>query len=198
METNKVWDNTIYQNNWETASLNIYLNGDYYESLETKNADTIDLISASTWYLGGYSTSDGLYANDIYIYERTNTKGTTIFSSNPFTVTANIGLMYPSDYGYATDLSVCTKNIYNYHGDATNCRSKNWLYVSSTFQWLISPYVTKANGAWYVDQNGYVGSNYTVGNSLGVRPVIYLGPEVVIEDGNLGTNSDPYRIKISE
>ena len=41
--------NTAGNNNWSTASLNTYLNGDYYESLRTKNPDTLDLISMSTW-----------------------------------------------------------------------------------------------------------------------------------------------------
>ena len=51
------WDNDAYTNNWSTSTLNTYLNGDYYNSLNTKNSKTIGLISSATYYLGGYDTS---------------------------------------------------------------------------------------------------------------------------------------------
>lgn len=193
------WDSTA--NNWENASLKIYLNEDYYTSLETKNPDTLDLISYSTWYLGGYSASDGLYADDIYGYERTESTE-TIYTGNPPSIEENIGLMYASDYSYGTDLNSCSKNIYNYDTD-TNCKNKDWLLKSgvetqiNTTQWLITPRSSYSGRAWYVDSTGCVGYGYGVYNTGGVRPVLYLNSELVIESGHEGTIGDPYRISVS-
>ena len=188
--------NTAGNNNWSTASLNTYLNGDYYESLRTKNPDTLDLISMSTWYLGGYSTTSGLYANDIYGYERKNEVGTTIYSGNPPSIEANIGLMYASDYGYATDLSVCDKDIYNYDTSA-NCKDKDWLFKSNgtnTNQWLITPHSSDSSYAWHLDSLGYVNGGYGVAGAFGVRAVLYLNSELVIETGD-GSKDTPYVVR---
>jgi len=97
---------TTYTNNWDESSLRILLNGTYYDrgateevtyysgssgtttttvdvkTIGMKNDETRELISLSTWYLGGYSSSSGLYANDIYIHERSGLTG-TIYGDNP-------------------------------------------------------------------------------------------------------------------
>lgn len=193
------WDSTA--NNWENASLKTYLNEEYYTSLETKNPDTLDLISYSTWYLGGYDKSWGLYADDIYGYERTESTE-TIYGDNPPSIEENIGLMYASDYSYGTDLNSCSEDIYNYEFD-TNCKNKDWLLKSgvetqsNTAQWLVTPCSSDSDYAWVVHSTGSVNYGSFVTNTDAVRPVLYLNSELVIESGNEGTSSDPYRISVS-
>ena len=211
---------TTYNNNWTTSSLQEFLNGLYYNR-GTKDEHTYlsgddgttsttlylsnigiteatrnnNLIYESTWYLGGYSTSEGLYPNDIYNYERTNDIGTTIYSTNDFIINKNIGLMYPSDYGYGTDLTKCSKNIYNYNS-VSACKTNNWLFNSAD-QWLITPRSSNSYSAWGVYSTGNVyfdGSVYTA--YYGVRPVLYLNSELGMESEGDGSIDNPYRISV--
>ena len=211
---------TTYNNNWTTSSLQEFLNGLYYnrgtidehtyysesDGATTKTLYLSDigiteatrnnsLISESTWYLGGYSSSSGLYPNDIYNYERQNKVGTTIYSTNDFIINKNIGLMYPSDYGYGTDLTKCSKDIYNYESSENSyaCRANNWLY-NNAVQWLITPRSGDSGGAWYV-YDGRVYYYYVYGG-IGARPALYLNSELGMESGHAGTNTDPYRISV--
>ena len=211
---------TTFDNNWKTSSLQEFLNGLYYNrgakddhtylsdsdgsATTTLNLKTIgiteatrnnNLISESTWYLGGYSSS-GLYPDDIYNYERTNKVGTTIYSTNDFTINKNIGLMYPSDYGYGTDLTKCSIDIYNYD-TVSACKTSNWLFTSQLSQWLITSHSSVSFRAWFVSSAGFVSHlGYVYNANYGVRPVLYLNSELVIESGHEGTSTDPYRIDI--
>ena len=147
-------------------------------------------IDKVKYYLGGTSSYQGLYADDYYNFER----GTTVYSGRQTTWPGYIGIMYPSDYAYATDLSVCTKDGYNYDIDKTNCGGKDWLFNSSS-TWLISPYSGNSYFAFYVISSGLVHGNRNVYDSNGVRPVAYLksSTQIVNETGT-GTQSDPYII----
>ena len=100
--------------------------------------------------------------------------------------------MYPSDYVYATDLSVCTKDGYNYNNDTTNCTGTDWLFNSSNI-WLISPNSSGSSGAFSVDSSGFVYGNGGVYYSYRVRPVAHLKSSTQIVNGT-GTQSDPYQI----
>ena len=90
---------------------------------------------------------------------------------------------------YATDLSVCTKDPYNYESNV-NCYGKDWLLDTSNYQWTISPYSSYAFGAFFVYSSGRVNYNL-VGNAFGVRAVQYLRSEVTIVEGE-GTSTNPY------
>ena len=60
-----------------------------------------EMIGDAKWYLGGTanytSSSDGLTSH-FYGYER----GTTVYSGRSTSLIGKVGLIYPSDYGYAT------------------------------------------------------------------------------------------------
>ena len=217
---NLAWDYTStgeYDNNWKNATLNTLLNTTYYNSDTTTyyngstTATTVsfetngiteatrtkNLISESTWYLGGYLTPQELYPNDIYNYERTNIEGTTIFSGNEFTVNTNIGLLYASDYGYSTNLTKCSDNIYCYDSstDSYACRTNNWLF-NGVFQWLITPLSSYSYGPWFIDSIGRVGRNIAGESHTSVHPVLYLDTKLSMESGHSGTSIDPYRINV--
>lgn len=180
---NYAWSEDNYNNNWKESPINTYLNGTYYNSLNSK---TRELISKATYYLGGYSTSSKTYSNQIYKYERTNETGTTIVSGNPFTEETNIALMYASDYGYARDFNYCTGDLY---GGCNN--NHNWLYKSNN-QWLITP--STSGAAWAAFSDGTVtGLQMTGGAS--VLPVLYLDTGLKIETGN-GSPEEPYQLQV--
>ena len=133
------------------------------------------------------SDSD-IYANASYEGERTGTS----------TYLSNIGLAYPSDYGYGADLNTCTNTIYNY--EAEECTSVNWLttmFTTDDWYWLITPFSDYSDIAWLVG-SGYVrDDDYNVDEAFGVVPVLYLNSELTMESGHEGTSIDPYRISIS-
>ncbi|MBQ9072453.1 MAG: hypothetical protein IJY25_04790 [Bacilli bacterium] len=173
------WDSNDV-NNWNTATLNTYLNtGDYYTSLSTNVTNKVENV---LWNLGGlsYSSSDTNYYQDLYSegyykWER----GTTVYSGNPTEWVGKTGLMYPSDYGYATDLGRCNEYLFNYNA-TESCYRLDWLY-NSDYQWTITPRSSDSDDVFYVDSAGLV---YITGavNSLGVRPVLYLKFDVSIVD----------------
>ena len=190
------WDSDDVTNNWSTSTLNTYLNEDYYNSLNTKNSKTTELISPSIYYLGGYSDSS-VYSDQLYIYERTNSVGTTVLSGNPFTVETNIGLMYGSDHGYATNFSICNSSLNNYTD--SGCGDYHWMPAE---HWLITPDTSSSQYAWMVNYNGDLssepigGADYGVGQAGWVYPVLYLDTSVMIKDGD-GTSGNPYQLKVS-
>ena len=127
------------------------------------------MIGKAKYYLGGSSTNEGLYADDYYNFER----GTTVYSGHATTWTGYVGIMYPSDYAYATDLSVCTKDVFNYDKDTTNCTGTDWLLNSSAGQWFISPSSSYSSSADIVYSSGSVNS-YVVYTAIGVRHVLFV------------------------
>ena len=72
-----------------------------FTSTGLKNDLTRNAIESVVWNLGGtasYTSASNGLARHWYRYER----GTTVYSGRPTTWTGKVGLMYPSDYGYAT------------------------------------------------------------------------------------------------
>ena len=166
-----------------------------FTSTGLKNDTTRSMISDSTWYLGGGSSAS-IYSDTSLTMER----GTTVYSGSSDGITrttswtGKIGLMYPSDYGYATDFSKCSQNLNNYSSsiDSYACRSNDWLY-NGAYQWLLTPYSSLAYVAGGVSSSGVVYYGHYVYSADEVRPVLNLDSVLVIESGS-GTESDPYRI----
>ena len=94
-------------------------------------------------YLGTSKSPYSLTAEGWHTAERGATPGATAASSYNGAVSyiGSVGLIYPSDYGYAVLSSDCARTIkpHNYYEPAA-CKNNNWLYQgSSSRQWLISP-----------------------------------------------------------
>ena len=187
---NKYW-NTNGSNNWaRPATLNTELNTTYLNSLDS-TAQT--MIETAKYYLGGYKSSL-ITSVDMYNYERKISGSSYYYGSNPNSWTGKLGLMYASDYGYASD--VCeTKALYNSSSsnDLRACNTTNWLYNIKVHEWLLPQYAGNSDGAFDVDAVGYA-SGYSVGNyQFVVRPVLYLTSSTKITGGT-GTSTDPYTL----
>ena len=157
-----------------------------------KNDVTRNMIAETTWNLGGWNTSD-IYSNVMYEKER----GTTVIS-NPSdgitratTWTGKIALPYPSDYGYATDLSKCNATLLFYNN--TECVNNNWLFNILTRNWLLTPMLNSSSDAWNISTTGFVRSSYYTSTGYGINPTLYLKSEVEIVSGN-GTTDEPYKV----
>ena len=191
---------SLYYNSRSGTCYNNYKNATTscnFTSTGIKNDVTRNMISEITWNLGGWNTSD-IYSNVMYEKER----GTAVVYprdgiTRTTTWTGKIALPYPSDYGYATDLSKCSKTLYNYSDNA--CHSNDWMHSilgTSNYGWLLTPssgIVSSAFYVWY--SNGFArlvhGGN--VYDAYGVAPVLYLGSDQDIVSGD-GLQSNPYKL----
>ena len=171
-------------NNWNNASLKSYLNGEYYNGI---NETYKKMISEETYYLGGSTNSNyySLTASGYYNAERSN----TVYSGNPTSTTQYIGLMYPSDYGYAAGSSCLSTELYNYDGD---CKNSDYLFSGAT-EWLQAPYASGSSSATDLYRTGHVAGNVDVPYSLAVRPVLYLNTNVQITGGD-GSQGNAFQL----
>ena len=171
-------------NNWTTSEFNtINLNTNYWNYLGTTWQN---LIAETTWHLGGM-TSNKYTAKEFYNGERNNSG----YGSNPTTYSDEIGLMYPSDYGYAASSDAWTNNLFDY--DNSTITANNWMYMGLV-EWAITPCSSYSSKVFYVSSNGFVRDNYAhLGYS--VRPVFYLESNVQLQGGS-GTSIDPYRLAV--
>ena len=174
------WNGTSgsYYNNSTTATTVNFTN--YKLSDKAKS-----YITTSRYYLGGYNNNNPPLTNEMYGYER----GTLRYNTDrPLYWEGMVGLMYPSDYGYvAGNTCVTGTKLFDYRG---GCMNKDWLYISNTFQLLMSPGSGGSDFVFYVPSPGYVGYVNSYFDIL-VRPVFYLTSSASISDGE-GTETNPY------
>ena len=171
-----------------------------FTSTGLKNDITRNAIEEVVWNLGGTesftSASNGL-ASHWYGYER----GTTVYTGRPTTWTGKIGLMYASDYGYATsggttkDRAAClAKELYNWDSsDFSDCKGNDYLLDANNVQWTLAPSSDGAYDVFDVDTDGSVGGRYA--STLAVRPALFLKSSILLDKGT-GAKSDPYTLKL--
>ena len=168
-----------------------------FTSLGLKNDTTRNAIEEVMWNLGGVNPSSW-YPSEFYSSER----GTTVYSGHATTWIGKIGLMYPSDYGYATAGSssatratcLATSMLGWNASEVTDCKNNNYLYKSSYTQWTLAPYLGNTDVVFFVTSTGYVLRN-VAGNIGGVRPALYLKSSISVVDGN-GTSLNPYKLEM--
>ena len=171
------------------------------------------LVGTTLWNTGtngtnDYSSASNGLASHFYSYERSSNNG-KICPSGSYcndTVTrtttwnGKIGLMYLSDYGYATSggtsmnrTSCLAKELYNWDG-ASDCYNNDWLYNSSNSQWTISPFADSSFASYVFGVRGSGAVNYRHAYNAGlVRPSVYLISKTSILGGE-GMLENPYTI----
>ena len=213
---------SVKSNNiWSTATLKTELNDLYLRTLLATsgvNSKLENSIVISKWHLGGVNnTSESNYnyskiiTENWYKAERSPyaTSGTlqNLYSGNPEYVFAQVGLMYPSDYGYAsvggstTNKSSCrAQALYNWNSSSySDCKNNDWVFKSATFinnsEWLISPNASDSGFASSLLSSGYVYANYVYIGQYAVRPTFYLDSSVlkIVGTGD-GTKDNAYRV----
>lgn len=185
---NMAWDSGNI-NDWSKASLQTYLNGDYYNSL---TSEAKELVGDTYWNLGGVSSSSTPLAVNFYRLERE----TSVYSGRPWYWIGKIGLMYFSDYPYSTSggsvtsrQSCLSQELSNWSA-YSDCKNNSYLYESSLMQWTLTPDSINANWVFFVHAGGYNGYQGANG-SFAYRPVVYLKSTVQITGGD-GTKENPY------
>ena len=195
------------QNDYSKSSLQKILNNYYYNSLKytgnstydftstgLKNDTTRNLIAETTYYTRGHNDFE-IFVDTMYDKERVSG---TVYSGHSTSWTGKIALAYPSDYGYAADLSLCQKQLSAYN-DAT-CTANNWMETivtnnGATYGWLLTPVSGSVSNVQIVVSSGYVSHHYNSYDAYGVVPVLSLSPELGIGSGS-GTSSSPYQLSV--
>ena len=201
---NKYWNttqvaSTSTYNNWTGATLNTELNTTYLNSLDSTSKS---MIGQAKYYLGGKNiTYNNEYADtplQFYSYERkiqNTTNNEFYYGSNPNNWVGKLGLMYLSDYGYAS--SNCeNKRIYDSNSSSNDiraCNTTNWLYNIKKDEWLLPQVASISYRAFLVASGGLVDYFDVNDDQYGVRPVLYLISSAQITGGN-GTSSSPYTL----
>lgn len=224
-------NNSLY---WNAGSGLCYSYADYrtkscdFTSTGLTDADSKAMIDDNTWYLGSNPASDDLWgageivtASYLYNMERSNYTGKQCTSggyctdqvprNTPPVWTGKVGLIYPSDYAYATsgdltgsgtDRATCLSKQVGYVSASTtpnwvntytDCLNNDWLFNRTT-TWSLSPRAYSAYSIYvfYVFSTGYV-NDYSAMHALAVRPVVYLKSSVTITRGD-GTQSKPFEL----
>ena len=136
--------------------------------------------------------------NTWYTYER----GTDVYEGRPTEWIGKIGLMYASDFGYATnggstmDRESCLNTVlsnWSYPG-YSYCQDNDWLYDSSNDQWTLTPFSSNSYDVCGVRSHGAV-LFYNAGDTYAVSPAIYLSSNVKISGGE-GTEDSPFTLSL--
>lgn len=217
---NYSWDYTStgsYTNDWSTSTLQQMLNsgaysnattGTYYNGSTTatnvdftamglKNDIMKNAIESVVWNLGGYiynPVERDTSVSTLYTDER----GNNVYNGRTTTWTGKIGLMYSSDYGYATSGNSSTnraaclsEDLYVGYND--DCKNNDYLYDSDN-QWTLTN-DGSSDGVLYLSTDGFVFNNPANGSDYGVRPALFLKSNISVDSGT-GESSNPYRLKL--
>ena len=141
------------------------------------------MIEKTTWNLGGlaYNTKP---VNKLYESER----GAEVYSGHTTTSSDYIGLIYPSDYGFASTDESCSQAPYD-----STCKNNNWLFKGVLY-WIISPASSNANYVFRVSSDGYLSNNLPY-SRRSVRPSVFLKSDIEIVSG-LGTKDNMFKLEI--
>ncbi len=198
---NIVWDSSYGANDWSKASLQTTLNGEYYNGTYAtgalKNDLTRNAIESVVWNLGGLSSSSNI-TSTFYSAER----GATVYSDNATTWTGKIGLIYPSDYGYATSGGTTTNRatcmatkLYDWKGsELSDCKNNDYLYKSGYHQWTLASGSSGSEIVLMVAANGAVYINGVL-ISISARPAAFLKSNISITSGD-GSSAGPYQLNL--
>ena len=208
---------TIYKPSSATKSSYTATSGTLYKKIESSALSKIASVGWGLYGTNSYDTAAEGSPSAFYNKER-NIDNTGLVYTNsslpemrPFLWFGKIGLMYPSDFGYATnggttyDRNVCLgyqMSGWSSGSYQTDCALNSYLLfhnitstapgTSGTAQWTLSPSSSGANAVFRVDNGGYVGVSAASGN-IAVRPVLYLKAETIFTGGT-GKWNDPYTI----
>ncbi len=202
--------NSLYWNNTNgkcyTFSGNVNEDCDFHSS--GINNDAKNKLAKVRWNTGTFATFDrqDWTASKLYDVEKGNIDGKQYCINNgggnycndninrTTTWDGYIGLLYPSDYGYAVGKNVrevcISKTMYDYKNDG--CKESNWFIPESSYIWTITPISnpSEAHNVYVFTSDGTVGWGYASNAGI-VFPVAFLKSSITISNA-LGTPDDPF------
>lgn len=222
-------NNSLY---WNAGSGICYKGASYttgncdFSATGLSDATSKNMIADATWSLGSLDTLganiwDGrVTASLLYEWERSSSSGKQCSDgtycsdivNRTTSWTGKVGLIYPSDYAYATGggtlgradcLSktvghVKDSSIPNWQNTYTTCYQDDWLYPS-LWIWTMSSRAPSSSSylVFGVHSAGHV-IDGTAFYAASVRPVVYLKSSVAFTQEGNGTQSNPFQLKATE
>ena len=175
----QAWD-TSNSNNWaRPATLNTYLNGEYLSSLDSSIKDN---IVSHTWGIGAFagdSNSNGEVALGISEEKSETWNG-------------NVGLIAPTDYLRANSNDLQCNSGMLLSTNFETCNTTNWMYISRSWWWTISPDAGYSDYVWGVNAVGGLYNNGASNSDNAPRPAVYLKSDITLSGS--GTSLDPFKI----
>ena len=172
---------TFYNLPDKEASLNTYLNNDWYNSL---SSNVQNIIVSHMFNVG------------VTKFDETNLSN-TISQEKAYKWKGKVGLMNLSDYVKASTNSACD-SVYAYRNDSScynNSATHNWIYAgpaARNISWTIAPYSgSSASYMFRVNSYGSLADNFAF-YSNGAAPVLYLSSNISLEGD--GTSNSPYTV----
>ena len=180
---------------WTKSILNTeILNKEYYESI----TDYQKYIEKAKWYLGVIAN-----INTLNNYAQERGKAGANDSKNLIYYIDSIGLMYASDYGFATsgDDTINRNDCLNAKIGASaeegwsinNCGKFDWLYGGNYYSILLNT-VSYDSRAMMIHSNRHINS-LGLNEVMTIKPTFYLKFSVKYLSGT-GEQSNPYRITL--
>ena len=189
--------NGIYYNS-TSGNCYIYDNNNYTAISSTCNftntglsEEARNMIGNAKWYTA--ASEFEVTTAQAYSSERGSTVGTantgqTVTKTTSWT--GKVGLMYASDYGYASSSCYSTTNLFDYE---EACYNSDWLYDGNKSA-TITPLVGFNNMNLTILPGGFINSTLASAEHS-VRPSVYLTSNVKITNGD-GSKSNPYQLSL--
>lgn len=163
-----------------------------FTSSGLKDNFTKNVIAEHDWNIG---PTNQMYVNAEYENE----------VKNKFK--AYVGLPNVSDYGYATNLKLCTSKVSSYSN--SECKDNNWMFYMATgskkMAYFINYAVNSALNNWAINALTEGGNVDIFDNDINdtlpttssdIFPTLYFSNLVSIAGGT-GTSSNPYQLQVS-
>lgn len=177
-----VGDGTLYNLSEKESSLNIYLNNDWYSSLDDSIKNS---IVSHIFNVGVTKSNESVLANTVKYESAYKWKG-------------KVGLINLSDYVRASTNPACI-SVSTYYRDSSyysNSTTHNWIFTNldNTISWAITPSPGNSrNLMGGVINDGHVDGYLRCSVTYNVFPVFYLSSNITLKGD--GTTNSPFQIK---
>ena len=173
------WDSSN-SNNWASlSSLNTYLNGDYYNSLNSASKSQIVL---HTWKIGPVTNDNGCLTDNV------NSEGDIRW-------TGKVGLATVSEYLRSNSNVAKCRTFASNNDNYDSCKNTTWMYYLSDW-WVLSTSSGFINRVYAVLTDGKIGNDsyggWSASTKFDVLPTVYISSSVKLSGS--GTSSDPYTL----
>ena len=184
-------------NDWTKAGSMYYLNENYLNILKDSslienmkyNLGNITIDTNDTWFILGtnkevYEQERGTTVCDSSIKSNSHKNNCNIWDGNQATWNGKIALLYPSDFGYASNTS-------NWSKEFKDASLKNWMFNNeAATSWFLSPASGDPSYVSVVYYDGILSEDgaYVID---ALRPVLSLRSQTMIISGS-GSINDPY------
>ena len=159
-----------------------------------------EMIDNTLWNLGGTTTYDGVTTSMFYERER----GIDVYDGRKTEWVGKVGLIYPSDYGYATNENINGRDIcletdlFDWNLEENkSCSINDWLYKTDEYWIWTLTYLKNINTDYDVFcLNGDRRIGYGMASYYRtIMPVIFLNLSVKIISGD-GSDTNPYQLSM--